>query len=123
MSNSGSASQSQPKVIRKNVKNLNPIPNLQDYDKTYRDFSWKEAEKELDYFEDGTMNAAYNAVDRHAQGKRKDKIALLFKGADEKQEQYTFRDLKKLTNKFANVLTDLGVQKGDRVFIFLPPIP
>ncbi|MGH7204380.1 MAG: acetate--CoA ligase, partial [Candidatus Levyibacteriota bacterium] len=54
---------------------------------------------------------------------KKDKKALLFTDVDGKQEAYTFSDLKVQTDKFANVLVANSVAKGDRVFLFLPPIP
>lgn len=109
--------------IHKDSNKFTQLPNLTDYDKIYKTFSWKKAEKELEYFSDGTFNAAYNAVDRHAKGKKKNKVALLFEGARGEKEQYTFSDLKKLSDKFANVLVSQNITKGDRVFIFLTPIP
>ena len=111
------------KIIHKDIKKLKKSPNLSDYEKTYKEFSWSEADKEIDYFKDGTLNIAYNVVDRHAEGKNKNKIAILFEGQNGEKEKYTFDDFKKLTNKFANVLKSLGVEKGDRVFLFLPTIP
>lgn len=114
----------QPKRISKDIAALKVAPNLKDYEATYADFSWDKAAGELiDYFEDGTLNIAYNCIDRHAEGDRKDKTALIYRSADGKQEDYSFADLKKSTDQFANVLSDIGVTKGDRVFIFLPPIP
>lgn len=110
-------------IIHKDIKSLTIAPNLSDYDTTYKSFTWKNADKEIDYFSDGTLNAAYNVIDRHAKGKRKTKIALLFEGANGEKEQYTYLDLQKLSNKFANVLTVNDVKKGDRVFVFLPTIP
>lgn len=110
-------------IVHKDIKKLKKPSNLSDYEKTYKEFSWIRADKEIDYFKDGTLNAAYNVVDRHAQGKNKNKIAILFEGQNGEKEKYTFDDFKKLTNKFANVLKSLGVEKGDRVFLFLPTIP
>jgi len=65
---------------------------------------------------------AYEAIDRHAEGFRKNKIALYFRDQN-RYEKYTFKEMKELTNKAANVLKDMGVEKGDRVFIFLPRSP
>lgn len=111
-------------IIRKDLAKLPLPPNLADYDKAYADFSWDAAAKDLvDYFDDGSLNIAYNCVDRHAQGKRRDKPALLYNGANGEKETYSFADLEKLSNTFANVLADQKVVKGDRVFIFLPTIP
>jgi len=114
----------QVKVIKKDLKKLQPAPNLLDYDKEYKDFSWEKAEKEfVEFFPDGTMNIAHNIIDRHAEGENKNKTALLFESANGEKESYTFSDLKTESDKFANVLTENGVEKGDRVFIFLPPLP
>ena len=99
-------------------------PNLTDYDKMYADFTWEKAEKELvDFFDDGTLNITYNAIDRHALSDKKDKKALLFTDAKGAKEEYTFGQLKVKTDKFANVLVSQDITKGDRVFLFLPPIP
>ncbi|MBI2019675.1 acetate--CoA ligase [Candidatus Daviesbacteria bacterium] len=96
---------------------------MPDYEKEYQEFSWDQAKEELTFFEDGTFNAAYNAVDRHANSEKKDRLALIYESDTGEKETYTFSQFKELTDKFANVLTSNGVQKGDRVFIFLPPIP
>ncbi|HEX5456124.1 MAG TPA: acetate--CoA ligase [Candidatus Saccharimonadales bacterium] len=110
-----------PKVIKSNPKTA---PNMADYDQVYKDFTWEKAEKELvDFFDDGTLNIAYNCIDRHAEGDKKDKTALIYDGADGSKETYTFAQMKVETDKFANVLTAKGIKKGDRVFVFLPPIP
>jgi acetyl-CoA synthetase len=111
-------------IIKKDVKKFRVKPNLSDYDKTCKTFSWeKAAKKYITFFEDGTLNIAYNCIDRHAKNDKKNKIALLFEGAKGEKEKYTYAQLKKLTDKFANVLEDNDVRKGDRVFLFLPPIP
>lgn len=98
-------------------------PNLKDYEKEYKKFKWKEAEKELAWFEKEKINAAYNAITRHALGKNKHKVALFWEGGEGQKESYTFLQLEEESNKFANVLKELGIKKGDRVFIFLPRIP
>ena len=109
-------------IIRKN-KSQSSKHNLPNYEKTYREFSWEDAKKELSYFSDGTFNAAYNAIDRHTESKRKNKIALIYENTKGETQNYTFAEMQKLTNKFANVLTKYGVKKEDRVFVFLPTIP
>jgi len=104
-------------------KKLILSPNLEDYQKTYQTFSWQEAKKELAFFKGGKINAAYCAVDRHADSWRRNKVALFWEGENGQSQTYTFLQLKLLSNRFANVLKKLGVKKGDRVFIFLPRIP
>lgn len=98
-------------------------PNLKNYEKTYKAFNWKGAKKELSFFEGGKFNAAYNAIDRHINTWRKNKIALYWENEKGENKEYSFLQLSYLSNKFANVLKKIGVKKGDRVFIFLPRIP
>ncbi len=114
----------QPSVIKKDPSKHVLPPNLADYEAGYTDFTWDKAADELvDYFDDGTLNIAYNCVDRHAAGSKADKPALLFESATGNKETYTFADFKISTDKFANVLASQNVVKGDRVFVFLPAIP
>lgn len=115
--------QSAVDIIYKDIAKLKKQPNLINYEDTYKNFSWEKAESEVNYFEDSTINAAYNVVDRHVEKQLGDKIALFFEGQNGEKEKYTFSDFKKLTDKFANVLITLQVNRGDRVFLFLPPIP
>lgn len=110
-------------IIQKDLTDAPKKPNLADYTKFYKTFTEETATEEIDFFSDGTLNMAYNAVDRHASGAKKDKVALLFESATGEKEQYTYAQLQKLTNQFANVLQSQGVTKGDRVFVFLPTIP
>lgn len=96
-------------------------PNLQDYDETYRTFEWQNTYSSIEWF-NGRLNAAWSAVDRHARSWRKNKVALYWQG-DDADKKYTFLELSSLSNRFANVLTSSGIEKGDRVFIFLPRVP
>ncbi len=113
----------QPKIIPKGSKTAT-TSNLADYEAAAQDFSWDKAEAEqIEFFPDGTLNVAYNCVDRHADGRRKNKTALVYEAANGEQESYSFSDLKDLSNQFANLLQSHGVAKGERVFIFLPPGP
>lgn len=105
-------------------KNLKLPPNLVDYESAYKSFSWEESAKtELSWFENGKINAAYNAVDRHLNTPNKDKLALLWEGDAGGKKSYTFADIAHLSNKFGNLLKQKGIVKGDRVFIFLPRVP
>lgn len=97
--------------------------HLLDYDKTYEQFDWKSVESEFSWSETGKVNIAYEAIDRHADGERRNKIALYYQHQD-RNEQYTFQSLKRLSNKAGNVLKLNGdIGKGDRVFIFMPRSP
>lgn len=96
--------------------------NMGNYEETYRSFDWKEVEKEFSWYKTGKVNAAYEAIDRHAESHLRDKIALYYSDP-ERQEQYTFAEMKEKSDRFGNVLRHLGVKKGDRFFVFLPRIP
>lgn len=111
-------------IIKPDIATFLKKPNLLDYEKTYKEFSWEKASSEMvTFFPDGKLNAAYNMIDRHVENGKGNKTALLFTSATGEKETYTFADLKKSSDKFANVLDDLNVEKGDRFFIFLPSIP
>lgn len=100
----------------------NVTPNILDYEKTYRAFSWTELETELQGSSQSQgLNIADLAIDRHAAGQRAQQVALRFINQDWSIENFTYQDLtyqdpKGQTNRFANCLSQLGVQKGDRVF-------
>ncbi len=110
-------------IVDKPTEFFTVPPNLGNYDSVRADFTWEQARKELDWFEGGRINAAYNAIDRHAKSWRKNKVALYWEGERGEVEKYTFRELAEASNKFANALVDLGIKRGDRVFIFLPRLP
>jgi len=75
------------------------------------------------WFVGGTTNLCHNAVDRHLKD-RADQAALIFVSTETNQEKiYTFRELHTEVQRMAAVLNDLGVQKGDRVLIYMPMIP
>jgi len=97
-------------------------PNMIDYAATRRKFSWTEVEKEFSWSKTGKVNMAYEAIDRHAEGWRRNKVALYYID-DNKYEKYTFQEMKLLSNKFANVLKKHGIGKGERVFLFMPRSP
>ena len=76
------------------------------------------------WFGDGTLNAAYNCVDRHVDAGKGDKVALHWV-ADQPGEKraITYFELQKLVSQAANALIELGVKQGDRVAIYMPMIP
>jgi len=80
---------------------------------------------DLDYkwFEDGTLNVSANCLDRHLHTWRRNKAALIWEGDDGSSRTYTYQQLHYEVSRFANVLRKKGVEKGDRVAIYLPMIP
>ena len=98
-------------------------PNLQDYFAAYEAFSWEDAARGLSGLPGGGLNIAYEAVDRHAEGRRPNHLALRWLGKDGMRRDFTYRDLRGLTNRFANVLQNLGIAAGKRVFVLAGRIP
>jgi acetyl-CoA synthetase len=78
---------------------------------------------QIRWFEDGTLNAAANCLDRHL-AKRGDQVAIIWEGDDPaKEEKITYRQLYERVCRMANVLKRHNVKKGDRVTIYMPMIP
>ena len=75
------------------------------------------------WFVGGTTNVSYNCLDRHLHSPRKNKAALMWEGEPGDSRVLTFQQLHRETCKFANCLKKLGVNKGDRVTIYMPMIP
>jgi acetyl-CoA synthetase len=69
------------------------------------------------------LNIGHEAVDRHADGQRSHHLAIRWLGKDGTIQDYTYQRLQELSNRFANVLTGLGLGKGDRVFVLAGRIP
>lgn len=89
------------------------------YEEVYRGFSWDKCiNEDLDWARAGHYNITHEAIDRHAVDPKK--VAFFYVSDDGREEKYTYREMKNLTAKFANVLKKLGVQKGDRVARMLP---
>ena len=79
---------------------------------------------EIAYFEGGKLNASVNCLDRHLNGPRKNKAAIVWEGdSPEESRVLTYADLFRETCKFANVLKSNGVKKGDRVTLYMPMVP
>ncbi|MEX0825322.1 MAG: acetate--CoA ligase [Acidimicrobiia bacterium] len=75
------------------------------------------------WFDGGTLNVSANCLDRHLTGPRRNKAALVWEGEPGDVRTYTYWDLHREVSLFANVLKGLGVERGDRVAIYLPMIP
>ena len=77
----------------------------------------------IKWFEDGVTNVAYNCIDRHL-AKRADQVAIIWEGDDPKNQKYiTYQELHDEVCRFANILRNRNVEKGDRVTIYMPMIP
>ena len=88
-----------------------------------KDVKYSRDDVRIRWFYDGTLNASTNCIDRHLK-KNKDKTAIIWVGDDPKiQKKISYKELHKEVSKTANALKNLGVQKGDRVTIYLTMIP
>jgi acetyl-CoA synthetase len=100
------------------------VPNLVDYERARAEFSWAAARRALDGLPGGAgLNIAHEAVDRHARGARAAHRALRWLGKTGAVRDFTYADLSRLSNRFANVLRGLRVGKGERVFLLSGRVP
>ncbi len=119
--------------------NLNDPAVWEKADKDPEGF-WAEQAQQLDWFKTwdkvlewdcpwakwfigGKLNVSYNCLDRHVKTARKNKAAIIWEGEPGDERVLTYRDVWREVNKFANVLKGLGVQKGDRVALYLGMVP
>lgn len=109
--------------IKKKDSDFLVEPNLMDYESTYNSFKWEDVEKEFEGLPSGGLNIAHEAIDRHANSDKADKIALLWLGEKGEKRTFTYAQMKKETAKFANVLKSLGITKGERVFTLSNRVP
>ena len=111
-------------AIAKDVAALRVQPNMPDYDAARRDFNWEQARQALAGLPGGRgVNIAYEAVDRHVAEGRSAKEALRFVMADGGTRSLSYGDLADGSARFAAVLRDLDVGRGERVFSLLGRSP
>ncbi|MDK2937960.1 MAG: acetyl-CoA synthetase [Methanolobus sp.] len=117
-----------------------------DYETAYNEFlkdpekHWENVAEELEWFEkwdkvrewdhpyakwftNAKMNITHNCLDRHVMNGKRNKVAIIWVGDDGKEEILTYRQLYREVMRFANGLKSLGVEKGDRVCIYMPFVP
>ena len=88
-----------------------------------KDVTWSNNDVNIKWYYDGTLNASYNCIDRHLSDKS-DQIAIIWEGDDPNEsKKITYKELHQKVSKFANMMKHYGVQKGDRVTIYMPMIP
>jgi acetyl-CoA synthetase len=110
--------------IKKSLDAFAVEPNMSDYESTRAAFTWQAARTELlPQRRAAGMNIADLAVDRNAEGALADKTALRWISKSGLRRDFTFRMLRDETNRFANVLRNLGVGKGERVFALTGRVP
>ena len=111
-----------PAVIHKAAPHGAP-PNMPDYERACAQFSWARARAELEGTTGGGLNIAHEAVDRPATGDLADTVALRFLGKGEEARDMTYAELRHETDRFAAVLRDIGISRGERVAVLLGRIP
>lgn len=84
------------------------------YEKEYQNWKWIIPKE---------YNIGYDCVDKHTKTKKKNKVSLYWENAEGLTDKFTYNDMKRLTNKFGNVLKNLGFKKSERFLIRLPNIP
>ncbi len=111
----------QGNVIHKSGDYRGTNPNMVDYEVERASFTWEQARRALDGLPGGRgLNIAHEAVVRHASGPRRDHVALRCIGRHGGRLDVTFAELDERSSRFANVLSALGVQAGERVFALMP---
>jgi acetyl-CoA synthetase len=99
-------------------------PNVSDYASYYASFTWDKAFSGIDGLPNMRgINIAYEAVDRHIAHGKGEKTALRFIEKSGERKDYTYLDLKNLSNQFANLLKNLGIGRKDPVFVLADRIP
>jgi len=87
-----------------------------------RDFNFQNGE--IKWFENGKLNVSYNCLDRHVESGNGEKTAIIWEGNDPSEDKhFTYNKLLEKVKKFSNVLKYLGIEKGDRVCIYMQMVP
>ena len=93
------------------------------YSEAIQQFSWEKARKMLHGLPDGKLNIAYEALDRHVEEGKSDVVALRWIAKDMQRKDFTYADLTQQSNRFSNVITTLGLSRGDSVYTLLGRVP
>jgi len=127
-------------VIDANINPQEYSAVMKQCQENYLDY-WADAAKELDWFKKwdkvlddseapfykwftgAKCNIVYNALDRHINTANKNKLALIWEGEPGDTKKFTYYELYRAVNRFANALRSLGIKKGDRVVLYMPPLP
>jgi acetyl-CoA synthetase len=96
--------------------------NLGDYATARANFDWKAIEAQFSWSTTGKVNMAHEAIDRHCEAGKGAKTALIYSDPN-REESYTYEEMRLHSNRAGNVFRQLGIAKGDRVFIFMPRTP
>jgi len=99
------------------------MSNIGSYEERLKDFKWEISETELGYKKGGHINIGEYCSDRICRLGKGEKLALIWEGHGGVHKQYTFNQLRVLTNAIAQYLADLGIKPGERVCLFMDKVP
>ena len=111
------------KTIAKTLPAQQPAPNLDSYASAHSTFSWEAAAAALHGLPHGGLNIAFEAVDRWVLAGHGERSALRWLGRNAERREFTYAQLAALSNRFANSLEQLGIQRGERVCVLSGRIP
>ncbi|MBN2870050.1 MAG: acetate--CoA ligase [Campylobacterales bacterium] len=109
--------------IEKDPGEFSLTPNLKDYEAERQTFAWERVAESFEGLPSGGLNIAHEAIDRHANGERAEKRALVWLGENGEKREFTFVQMKRLSAQVANALASLGFGKGDRIFTLSTRLP
>jgi acetyl-CoA synthetase len=112
-----------PAAIQKALSPSGPTPYWTANQTLQGDDVWAQARSALQGLPGGGLNMGFEAVDRHAQGPLRDHVALRFVARNSPPSEFTYGELTRQTNRFANVLRQLQVRQGDRLFVLAGRLP
>jgi acetyl-CoA synthetase len=99
------------------------MSNIGSYDDVVKTFTWEKAKEMLGYKDGDTLNIGWYCSDRICNLGRAEHTALIWEGHGGEVRNYTYNDLRKITNTYADYLKKLGIKEGERVAIFMDKIP
>ncbi len=112
-----------PKIIAKTLDPQHPAPYLESYAAAHSSFTWEEAQSALHGLPGGGLNLAFEALERWVLQGHGERCALRWLGRNGERREFTYAQLALLSDRFANVLQQLGVQRGERVCVLSGRIP
>lgn len=112
-----------PAILHKTAADLRVPPHLADYAAQCRAFRWEDARAALQGLPGGGLNIAFEAVDRHAAGPLRERIALRFVARDVPPVELSYGELARQTHRFAQVLRSLGIGPGAHLFVLAGRTP
>ncbi|UCG29468.1 MAG: acetate--CoA ligase [candidate division WOR-3 bacterium] len=99
------------------------MSNIGSYEERYAKFDWKISADELEYGKNGMFNIGYYCSDRIVEKGFGDRVGLIWQGFKGDVKKFTYNDIRIYSNVFAEFLGDIGIERGDRVCIFMDRIP